>query len=264
MDYRRKSRLRSKQTASSPDNRLDRVVAISSIVSNIVIGVATVVLAGIGLYLTSEFNQWQKEDSKQSQQQVAFAVCISAAQLVFDAIKFRPEKDAANIIQTAVSSRSDCTQYGVNIPDLVATMVLKDKSNIDPKIVQRAAKRVAAVPEKSKREFALAVAVESMESIRKNQDSIFFLNNIELGARQSEVNRNFLNELHLSQTKSFLEKERKFNIGSISDEDCMEKADAYMKANPNELSRGFTCDDGLKIGFAPMIPSAETTGIIVF
>jgi hypothetical protein len=243
MDYRRKALLRSKQAASSPspDNRLDRVVAISSIVSNIVIGVATVVLAGIGIYLTSEFNQWQKEDSEQAQQQVAYDGCISTAQLIFDAIKFRPEKDAANLIQSAVSSRSDCAQYGVNIPNLVATMVLEDTTNIDPKIVQRAIKRVAIASNMPGQKRAAAATPIDL-----------FKRNFDLQQRVvphvfpsvEVVNFAGFDDDNDTTKTNAAKNDTRVRVDLTEYGECNAKLDDLIKAKPNEPSWSVKCDDG--------------------
>jgi hypothetical protein len=243
MDYRRRALLRLKQTAPTPPptNRLDRVVAISSIASTIVIGVGTLALAIIGLHLTSEFNRWQKEDSDQAQRQVAFAVCISAAQLVFDAIKFRPEKDAANIIQTAVSGRSDCTRYGVNIPDLVATMILKDRTNIDPKIVQRAAKRsaIASNMHRQKR----AAAVESADLFKRTFDLRHRVDPHEFRSVEVINFAGFDVDNDLSKPNA-AKNDTRVRVDLTEYGVCNAKLDALAKAKPNEPSWSVKCDDG--------------------
>jgi hypothetical protein len=238
MDYRRKSLLRSKQTAPSPENRLDRVVAISSIVSNIVIGVATVVLAGIGLYLTSEFNQWQVANAER---QAASAKvkgdletlqrttdsCFAAANAVVGMIKGLSENEARNILQKTDTATSTCPNIGLNIPDLAAIFILKNQKNINPSIIKMAAKRVNFFSKISNIELRTAILHSTMKEFLLQQ-------------RRAIVNAREI------ETESLIAE--KFEAaGPKYDKECIAKFDAEVKAKPNDPAWSVECDDGSTI-----------------
>jgi len=135
--------------------RLDRAVAIASLVSSFFLGGAAVALTMIGLNVTRDFNDWQKNyasrqeasDSKREAISKADALkerCIGLAIFSIQMAKEKRSPGVDSALSKAQAFEPNCRSVGVDIVEFVAAWIVKNPSQFAEADRQRAARIVVS------------------------------------------------------------------------------------------------------------------------
>lgn len=224
----RRAKLRRRPT---PKNEWGaRLSSITSIGSNLVIGMASVTIAGASLYFTIEFNKYQRIQNERTAIQEEITSCVSRAQLVVELIRSRSDLDAINIIQESSIYSKHCNAHGINLSDMTAKMILKNHANIANSVVKRARQRISRQDNKSL--YSQDAYNDALNSLREHQQS----------ASPFPVT-SAINELDLAPPVVFPGFTKRYTESSPVSE-CDLKLQELMRSKPEEQSWTITCADG--------------------
>ena len=211
-----------------------RLSSISSIVSNLVIGIASVTIAGASLYFTIEFNRYQRLQNERTVFQEEISSCVDRAQLVVELIRSRSEIDAINIIQDAAIHSKHCNAHGINLSDIAAIEITKNPANIDEIVLERAHKRISRPTSRPESGNTYLEALKRRFSMlnRSGQNDTTF----PVVSAVDELLNDEPRSVSPGFTNQYTENEGVY--------ECERKLQELMRAKPEDKSWTITCPDG--------------------
>lgn len=158
MTYRRTSLINARRLAPAPPaepKTFDRLLAISGLVSSVVVGAGTIALTIVSLNLTRDFNAWQQsnataQDAAQSKRDLAVKAsvlkdrCIKIADVGTKMAMGHKSADALRILRTVELLEPSCPSVGINLTQLSAAFVINRADGFDRAILERAARIIRA------------------------------------------------------------------------------------------------------------------------
>ncbi|WP_310476657.1 BamA/TamA family outer membrane protein [Sandarakinorhabdus sp.] len=134
---------RARPTSSEPSS-FEKFVAISNLVSALVLGTTSVVLGIVSFNLNHDFNEWQKKNSINQDIDQLKVRCVQTANTILLFTAGRNEREQNDILAKGSTANPECMSQHFNIIKYLNAFIVKNADQFGSRIVSRSAAVVVA------------------------------------------------------------------------------------------------------------------------